>query len=100
MKLLVIGGIAAAIFAFFVLKRRSRESLPKRYRKEMAHGLKDLDKRTRNLRRRARQVRGEARERLQQQMHDLEGRQQELRERLDDLRGEASRLLERARQGS
>jgi hypothetical protein len=59
--------------------------------------LSEADSRTRDLRKRAAKLKGDARERLNERVQELEKRQKELRGRLEEIGAEARRVVESAR---
>src|SRR5688572_14941941 len=96
---MILAGIVGTAMLILFLKRRSRKpkSRIERVREGVEQALSEAEVRSRELRKRAQKMKGEARQRLHDRASDLETKQKELRTRLEQLSEDAKRVLEGAR---
>jgi TolA-binding protein len=97
LPIIAIVGFVVLLFAVRGRRKRHKPTRLERLRESVDAALDDAEVRTRELRTRAKKMRGEAKKRIEEQAHDVEERQKELRGRLDELKAEAGKLLERAK---
>ncbi|MGE0058526.1 MAG: hypothetical protein AB7P33_10390 [Dehalococcoidia bacterium] len=98
MKPAVILGLAGFVFAVMLIgKRRRKKTTLEKIQMRADDAISDLEHRVKDIRKQAKRLRGDAKQKLQEQAHDLESQQRELKKRLDELSGDAQKLLANAR---
>ena len=98
MKPLVILGLIGLAFGFMAIRqKRHKKTAFEKIQSRADDAISDIEHRVVELRKDAKRLSGEAKQRLQDQAHELESQQQELKKRLADLSGDAQKVLEKAR---
>jgi chromosome segregation ATPase len=97
MKYVVLAGLFGLLFFGGMMMRKRRGQTLETSNKRLDSALEDFDGRLQGLRHKAETVSGEARQKLQEQVHELEAKQKELRGKLEEIGTEAKKVLERAR---
>jgi flagellar biosynthesis/type III secretory pathway M-ring protein FliF/YscJ len=96
---MILAGIVSAVILFMFIKRRRRK--PKgavaRVRQGVEQAMSEAETRSKELRKRASKMKGEARQRLHDRASDLDAKQKDLRSRLDQLSEDAKKVVEHAR---
>lgn len=96
---LVVAGLAGSLLLLLFIrqKRRKPKTRMERVREGVEQALSEAEARTKELRKRAMKMKGEARQRLHDRASDLESKQKDLRSRLEQLSEDAKKVLEGAR---
>jgi TolA-binding protein len=97
MKPLMILGLVGLVFCAIAIRRRRKKTPLEKIQMRADDALNDLEHRVSDIRKQAKRLRGDAKQKLQEQAHDLESQQRDLKKRLDDLSGDAQKLLATAR---
>lgn len=96
---MILVGIVSTVMLLMFIKRRRRK--PKgpvaRVREGVEQAISEAEVRSRDLRKRAGKMKGEARQRLHDRASDLEAKQKELRSKLEQLGEDAKKVVEHAR---
>lgn len=88
---LAIGSLI--LIGLLLRRRRAHTKTANNLKTATANTIDEVDSRIIDLQKRARKLRGEARQRLQDQAHEMETRQRDIRRRLEELGAEAQKLL-------
>jgi hypothetical protein len=97
MNLVLMVGIVGLLFFSSMMVRKRRNRSLSRTQKRVGSTLGQFEGRMKDLKQKAGTVSGEARQKVQEQVHELEAKQKELRGKLDELGMEAKKVLEDVR---
>ena len=95
---MILAGIVGSIMLFMLIKRRRKpKTRMDRVREGVEQAMSEVEVRSRELRKRAGKMKGEARQRLHDRASDLDSKQKDLRTRLEQLSEDAKKVVEHAR---
>jgi prefoldin subunit 5 len=97
-SIIIVGGIVLSVVAISRLLRRKRSGPMRRARKEMQKAVGEVESTIQDLSKRARKLKGEAKETIDVQVRALEGRREELMERLQSVANESRKKARKSKE--